>query len=716
MAAVAVAGQARSQDTSNTDRKSSSVSEVVVTGERVRRLEQFTPTGSRLNLPAKETPATLDVITADTMMTRGFLNVEQAADSMPGVTSGGDPGDLEDFHIRGFSDTQVTVLHNGIYVGPSDMVNRPQNTFNVQSVEVLKGPASVLYGQGAIGGAINVVNKAPSFGPPAYNIHAALGSFGTTAIGFGGSTKLTDNLAARIDISRTSTNGYVDNTPGNSFDTTLTLLWKPTPQLDVQLLVDYLSDRPSGYWGTPLVTDAFATDPLKGVLSTTYGYTLDSRLRYKNYNVADNSITSNQIWPQLFVKWRPTDSLTIQNFLYYYQSTRKWKDSETYTFDPTTNLMGRDRFFVFHHQKLVGDQLSASFTHDVFGLANQLVLGFDYSHMDFKRRAGGPNGDEVDPFNPSPGLFGSVTPFSINHAVWDDPAVFFEDILSVTDKFKIVTGARYDYLLYDQKFSNPDGSLDTVDSFSQVYKPFTYRVGLVYDLNQYITPYFSYTTGQDPVGSDIFQLSASQNFQLGHSDQFEGGVKASAPDNRASLTVAVYDIRRNNVLTQTSQTAFSDIGSETSHGAEASGDVRVTTDWTINANLAYNEARYGKFAYLDANNNFINASGHQIPNAPRWVGNVWTSYEHIAGLPLEIGGGLHYNGDRMGNTSNTMRLDSYVTLNTYLTYSVTPHVDVSFRVDNLTDKAYAQSASIFYPSQVELGRPRYFQFDVRAHF
>ncbi len=63
-----------------------------------------------------------------------------------------------------------------------------------------------------------------------------------------------------------------------------------------------------------------------------------------------------------------------------------------------------------------------------------------------------------------------------------------------------------------------------------------------------------------------------------------------------------------------------------------------------------------------------------------------------------------------------MRLNAYTTLNVYATYSITPHIDVSFRIDNLTDKAYAQSADINYPTEVILGRPRYFQFDVAAHF
>ena len=261
LAVLTAIGSRAFADESPSD-KSESLDEVLIRGERVRSLEQFTPTGSRLGLSAKETPATLDVVTSATMQTRGFLTVEEAANSMPGVTSGGAPGDLENFHIRGFSDTQITVLHNGIYVGPSDMVNRPQNAFNVESVEILKGPSSVLYGQGAIGGAINVLNKAPSFGPTSLDVYASAGRYGTTSLGVGGSTTLTDDVAMRADFSRTTTDGYVHRTDGDSFDGTVSLLWKPATTLDVQFSLDVLNDHPSGYWGTPLVPVEFAKHPL----------------------------------------------------------------------------------------------------------------------------------------------------------------------------------------------------------------------------------------------------------------------------------------------------------------------------------------------------------------------------------------------------------------------------------------------------------------------
>jgi iron complex outermembrane receptor protein len=715
MAAIAFGGEARAETSAPASSGNPTVEEVVVTGEQVRSLEQFTPTGSRLNLSAKETPATLDVINNATITTRGFLFVEEAANSMPGVTSGGAPGDLENFHIRGFSDTQITVLHNGIYVGPSDMVNRPQNAFNVESVEILKGPASVLYGQGAIGGAINVVNKAPSFGAPSYNFYGALGSFGTTAVGVGASMPLRDDLAMRFDISRTSTDGYVDRTHGDSLDATLSLLWKPTPDLDVQFSLDVLTDHPSGYWGTPLVSASFATSPLKGVVTTANGYTIDSRMRFKNYNVGDAYIKSTQYWPQFFVKWRANDAITVENYLYYFQAKRSWVDSESYAFNPATKLIERDRFFVFHNQKLIGDQASISLTYPVFGMKNQLVVGVDYSHLDFARGRGFPDGDSVDPFNPSAGLFGPIVP-RVSPTKWDDTAVFFEDILSITDQLKLVTGSRYDYLALDRKNFNADGSFNAGSSFSHVYEPVTYRVGLVYDINPYVTPYLSYTTGQDPVGSNIFTVNSDENFSLGKSRQYEAGVKANAPGNRAAMTLAVFDIRRDNVLQAISPDVSVPIGSEGSKGVEATADVRVNDSFTVNANLAYTDAKYRKFTYVDANGTVIDASGKQIPNSPKWLANVWASYTHVAGLPLELGGGLRYVGERTGDTAGSLKLNAYTTLNAYLTYNVTPGVAVSFRVDNLTNKAFAQAADVFYPTEVILGRPRYYQVDISARF
>lgn len=278
----------------DTDAPTGSLDVITITAAKLRSLEQFTPTGSRLGLSDQELPATLEVIDNGEMLGRGFFNVQQAADSQAGVTSGGSPGDQSQFSMRGFTGNQITVLRNGLYIGPSNMTTRDQNSFNVASVEILKGPASVLYGQGAIAGAVNVVDKAPGFGPPQAEGLASSGSYDSTNIGIGGTTHFGDSFAVRADFSRTATGGYVQHAPSNTTEATVTALWKATSALDVQLTVDWLEDNPSTYYGTPLVPTSFAAQPLGGVISSSAGLAIDRRTEFVNYNVADAAITPSR--------------------------------------------------------------------------------------------------------------------------------------------------------------------------------------------------------------------------------------------------------------------------------------------------------------------------------------------------------------------------------------------------------------------------------------
>ncbi len=725
-AAIALmSGFAWSADT-GTQASSAELEEITITAAKLRSLEQFTPTGSRLGLSQQELPASLDVIDNDEMVGRGFFDVQEAADSQPGVTSGGSPGDQSQFSMRGFTGNQITVLRNGLYIGPSNMTTRDQNSFNVASVEILKGPASVLYGQGAIAGALNVVDKAPSFGTPQIEGLATSGSFGSTNIGLGGTTHHGDTFAVRADFSRTATDGYVRN-PSNTTEATVTALWKPASTLDVQFTVDWLEDSPSNYYGTPLVPASFAgTQAQGGVISgvNAQGFgAIDRQMEFVNYNVADSYIHSQQVWPQLLVKWTPNANLTLQNFTYYFHAHREWDNAETYTFttvalDGVTPLpspqINRDRFFVFHKQDLIGDQGSATYKSTLFGMANTLVGGFEYSHLNFNRIRGFPNNDLVDPFNPSPGLFGPLLePGDLTERQspthWNDYAVFFEDVIDLAPQMKLVTGGRYDRLDLDRQNFNTQGT-ELSNGFTQDYTSINWRVGVVYNVNDYLTPYISWTTGKDPPGTNnIFLVNAPEGtFALSGSHQIEAGIKARTPDGTADATLSVYDIKKSNLLVQTSQEAQA-TADQTSKGVELAADFKLTSNWTVSANAAYTDSVYTTFT--DPSNG-ANYSDVQPANIPRVTANVWTSLRHIAGLPLEIGGGVRYLSNRPGNTANTLILDKYALANAYASYEVKPGILVTGRVNNLFNKEYAQWADIYYPSEVILGQPRYWELGV----
>jgi iron complex outermembrane receptor protein len=699
---------------------------VTVTAAKLRSLEQFTPTGSRLGLSAQELPATLEVIDNDEMLGRGFFNVQQAADSQAGVTSGGSPGDQSQFSMRGFTGNQITVLRNGLYIGPSNMTTRDQNAFNVGSVEILKGPASVLYGQGAIAGAVNVVDKAPSFDAPQIEGLASAGSFNSTNVGLGGTTHFGDTLAIRADASRTATQGYVAHDPSNTTEATVTALWKALSTLDVQLTVDWLEDNPSKYYGTPLVPASFATQPLTGVISSSTGQALDRRMRFVNYNVSDASIHSSQYWPQLLVKWTPSENLTVQNFVYYFHAHRTWQNAETYQFT-TVGLDGnalpapqinRDRFYVFHQQNLIGDEGSVSYKGAVFGLPNTAVVGFDYSHLNFNRVRGFPNNDLVDPLNPSPGLFGPllqpgelVPRDSPTH--WNDYAAFFEDVIDLAAPVKLVTGGRYDRLELNRQNFNTQGQ-ELANGFTQTYSSANWRVGLVYNVSDYLTPYVSWTTGKDPPGTNnIFLVNAPEGkFALSSSHQVEAGIKARTPGNMADVTFALYDIKKANLLVQTGQESQAN-ASQTSKGLELTTNFKPTQDWTVSANAAYTDSVYTAFTDPSSGASYTNV---QPANIPRWTANLWTSLRNIGNVPLEIGGGMRYIGKRPGNTANTLILKDYALFNAYISYELKPGVLVTARGNNLFDKAYAQWADIYYPSELMLGPPRYWELGLYVKF
>jgi iron complex outermembrane receptor protein len=673
-------------------------------------LDTPAPTGTRLGLSSKETPATLDRIGADRIEQRGYRSVQQAVESLPGITAGSSPANLAQFSMRGFTNEQIMMLNNGLYIGPSNMVGRPQNAFNLADIEVLKGPASVLYGQGAVGGTINVVNKKPSFDPASWDALLGVGRYGTLNTGLGGGAPLSDTVAVRGDISRNSTQGYVDRGHADSFSGSFSLLWRPSASFSVLAALDVLNDNPSDYYGVPLLPAGAVSDPLHGVVNGASGLAIDRRTRYRNYNVGDADNSARQYFPRIQATWKPTDAVTIENTAYYIYATRKFINSESYVYDVATGRIDRDRFFVLHDQHLAGDRLTASVLGNIFGLANRFVVGADYSHLDFVRGRGFPDGDSVDLLDPQAGSFGPLQERK-SPTYWDDTALFFEDALDLAPGLKLVAGARAERLWLDRQNYNVDGSFQASTSFHHTYGLFNWRTGLVYDINRVWSVYGQYSTGQDPVGSNIFLVNAGQNFKLSNSRQAEIGLKAAG--DQGEVTLALYNIHRDNILTQTGQDSASNAGSQRSRGIELSAAHRITRDWLVDANAAYTDARYGTF--IDTNTG-IDASGHRPLNVPRWTANLQTSVQHIGGLPWEIGGGFRYVGRRYANFANTTAMLGYTTTDVYTSYAVTPQVTLSFRIENLFNKTYAQWADPSYPSELLLGAPRTYEVSVVAHF
>lgn len=705
---------------------------VVRTRNDVGHLDQREGTGSRLGLTPRETPAAINTIDAATILQRGNVTVEDAVAGMPGVTTGGSPGDPASFSMRGFINDQITILRDGIYFGPSNIVNRPENTYNLQDIEVLKGPASVLYGQGAIGGIVNVITKKPVFGPTFYDALFSYGSYNTINSGIGVNTQIGEKVAVRLDLSRTSSSGYVHNDNPNSLNFTAAATIFVNDKLKVDLGLDVLNDSLPSYYGTPLVPTGSAVHPLHGLFTTTNGnFTIDESTRFANYNVSDSVHKSTTISPTALLTYAPAENVTITNLSYGFYAERRWQNAEAYTFLPAgsgavdaagtpipANSIGRDRFYVYHQQHLYGDQLHLLIVNEIFSHTNRATVGVEGSYLQFIRSRGFPDAtyaDFVNPYALSQGQFGSFPgefPQSQFPTHIADVAGMAEDALNITRHLKLVTGLRYEWLDLVRDNYRQDGSFNAATSFRSTYHPFNYRVGLVYDVSRDVSLYTQFTTAQDPPGSDIFLANRGQVNGLSSSQQEEIGLKMDYLDGRGAATAAVYNIERSNILTSTSNNTVANVGSQHAFGTELTADVRLTRDWIVNANFAFTQSRYGTF--VDPNSG-LNADGNKAPDVPTVSAGLFTVYSHAFRQPVDLGLGAHYVGERVGNYSNTLRLNPYELVDVFATWHARPGLDVTGRINNLFNKAYVQWADVNYPSEVLLGRPRYFEVALHVH-
>ena len=177
---------------------------VLVTGDREKAvdLDRKSDSASRLGLSVRETPASIEILDQSQLQRQGVRSVSEVADAAVGVLAGDFPAEPSAFAMRGLANSQINTLYNGIKIGPQNMTSRVMDTGNLDRIEILKGPASLMSGEGAVGGAINFVTKKPHSGPVENEAYVSYGSFKTIRTGFGsgGSTPLQGLVSGQSSV------------------------------------------------------------------------------------------------------------------------------------------------------------------------------------------------------------------------------------------------------------------------------------------------------------------------------------------------------------------------------------------------------------------------------------------------------------------------------------------------------------------------------------
>jgi iron complex outermembrane receptor protein len=694
-------------------------------------LNAVAASASRLGLPVIETPASVDIVTRQTMQEQGYRTTTDTAQGAVGVLAGDSAGAPANFSMRGFSGSQVNVLYNGISTGPADITSRWMPTANLGQVEFLKGPSALMSGLNAIGGSVNYVSRQPTTGPIGNELDLSLDSFGSplTHFGSGGSTTV-KGLDYRFDATGSRFNSFIDGDFRNLTDLSTQLNYRATDAFKTFAAVEYKKDSGHAYWGTPVVPTSFAgVRPVSGVVSGTAAsvfdgsiigpVTIDLRTLSTNYNVANNATGSQDLWLRSGFEWTPLANVTVKDQAYFYQAKRNWIDSETYAFDNATSMIDRDRFAVSHNQHIIGNNLDFTQDSQIFGLDNRFAAQLQTSRnwITFKQMDdGGFPQDSVAVVGPDPGLYGPVD-FDTRNSRLDDVAGSFEDRLKLTSALALIGGVRLEDLTLASNGINADGTFPAGQPFTKSWQPVSYRAAYTYEPIRDLMFYSMLATAYDPAVAGIFSISPGKSLQLTSSRIFETGAKQMFWDGKAEWTIAAYDIQQRNVFVPVNTTTTDLAGEVASKGIELAAAVRPFDGWKLWANAAYTHARFVNFDVW---------TGNTPPNVAPVIVNAGASYRfNHWRWPVELGGSIRHVGDRYLFPDDLTTLDAYTTADVYAFVDIPgrdlahPELDnlrVTFHVRNVTDKVYAAWSDSTYPDQILLGAPRTYEIAASARW
>lgn len=626
------------------DSKPVKLPEIVVKEARKRESHAYTvdevSSATRIPVPVQETPRSVDVVTRQIFEDQQVIRFSDALRNVSGVsqfsTQGGQGGSVM---IRGFA-SELNVFKNGFRDDSTFSSRAQRDMINLESIEVIKGPPSYLFGRADPGGVINQITKAP-LKTPYYSTELIFGNYDLyrPTIDIGGPLNASKTLTYRFNGLYESAGSYRNGVRSERIFLAPTIGWELGPRTTFRFEAEYLYDkRPIdrglvaiGGGVAPISINTFLGDPTRknetnhGKATLTLLHDFNDMFRWRTAfrtAVTRSRYSSLESW---FLVGDENDGiLNLAQFQIPTTVQSHYLQNE---------LHGQFSTGPIKHKAIVGVELgrevsSASVSGD-FGGDVETPGAFSYINI----------------FNPTDRVFlnSPLTKFSNTKNVNDILGVYFGDHISLLDNLHLHGGGRFDY--FKQTIVNRPHDLDpnqTEDS--QTDLAFSPSIGLTYQPWKPIALFANYTESFAPQEAGS-RSSTGGLFDPGRGKSYEGGVKFQFFENRLRATVAAFHIKRKNVLTGDPLSGFAfsvASGEQRSQGIELDVAGRILPGWDIIANYAYIDARVTKdFTFLE---------GSRVPNSALHQGSLWTTYVLQDGPLKGLGAGLgmYAQGKRNG--------------------------------------------------------------------
>ncbi|WP_460423093.1 TonB-dependent receptor [Pseudomonas sp. ZL2] len=628
----------------------------------------------KIDAPLRDIPQTVNVVPQSVIKDQGAQSMEDVLKNVPGIGLSNGDGQRDQVTIRGFS------AIGDMYVdGMRDDALYYRDLSNVERVEVVKGPAAVLYGRGSSGGLINSVSKKPTFNP-VQEVGVSFDSEGKRRTQFdtGWADQQQGDKAFRLtgaleDSDTFRDDGYIDRkalAPSAYF--------KLSDDLELNLGATYLYDKRLIDFGIP----ALGKRPVD----------VDRDKRFGAADPDDDYARSEVFSFSAGVDYRINDSFTLSNTSRYYHydldRNNTLADSSPTRFVTAANgelLVKLNRGNVQRTEDGWFNQTELKQQAVLAGMNHNLLYGVELGRQVKDQSVFSQNNvAQVPVFRD--GLVD--VPFQANRqtakgtTTQDTAGFYVQDLIELAPQWKALLGVRYD--VFDQEY----GDDLTRTDLSRTDTTWSPRIGLVYQPDAIQSYYVSVSRSYQP-SSEVFALSAgNQGLEPEETTNYEIGAKWDLLDSRLALTAALFRLERTNMKTTDPANPAQLVlaGEQRTDGFEATLSGQLTDKWQV----------YGGFAFLDAEitkstsrTNGVANEGQTPTLTPRTSANLWlvrSLTEH-----WRVGMGANYVDERYTALDNVVVMPSYTTVDAALLYNQ-PKWDMALRLRNVFDRDYYASA------------------------
>ncbi|WP_049267960.1 TonB-dependent siderophore receptor [Pseudomonas aeruginosa] len=661
-------------------------------------------TGTKTDTPLKEIPQTINVVTQDEIKARGSQTVTEALRYTPGITGGGFADRVKIFDeptSRGFSPAPMYLdgLHMP-YGGGSTGGALQIDPYTLERIEVLKGPASVLFGQNQPGGIVNMVSKRPTAEP----IHEVVLGGGSQDRRYGafdvaGALDEQGTYLYRITGVGRDINSEIDYAEQKRFMLAPSFTWNPNEQTSLTFYGQYQKDNdvPEAQ-GLPAYGTVFSTPNGRIKRSTFIGEPgLNSYDRDQFVVGYEFSHEFNDVWT------------FKQNTRYAYVDDQYVAPLHGYRFVPNPNTGANDQRYTTRYG------VDWSQTNKVFGMDNILqakyktadiehtsLIGLDYYHSNSKflglysYEAASPIIDLYKPVYGKPFTFGS--PYRWDRTI-RQTGVYLQDQMKWNQWF-LTLGGRYDWAETDSK--------ETAGHSNAKDEKFSGRAGFGYEFSNGITPYVSYSESFQPVsGYNLDQNSKA--FKPTTGKQYEAGIKYQPPGQDSFIQASVYQIDQKNVLTTNLENPnfYNQSAAMRSKGFELEGKASLTNNLGIIASFSRNDVKYTK--------DNDGREGRHPAGTPPMTAAVWLDYTLggdtvLAGLGAGIGARYTRGSDGTDTADNHFTIPSYTLYDGKLSYDFEKSplrlkgLKLQVNLENIEDKKYVSRCAGIWDCYYGQGR------------